>query len=271
MSEQSLMGLSVGMAMNGCKIILEIMFCDFITLIADQLINHATKFNDLYSSDLNIVIRTPSGGYRGYGATHSQSLESIFLGIPGMRIIAPNIFDEPGIVLKKSLDLGIPVLFIENKLDYSRDLFTLNDSLMDLTIIENNGFNVTKVGYKNEKPMMTIITYGGMVTSALKIQKELFFEEEITAEVIAVTSISNIDYKNIASFIDSKNVFSIEESCADFGWGSNLLFEIMKHKSLLHFDNFGAKKTIIPASSTLENVVLPSEKAIISKIKMIWE
>ena len=115
MSEQGFTGVAIGMAIAGLKPIVEIMFSDFLTLTVDQLVNHASKFCSMYSRPLSLVVRTPSGGFRGYGATHSQSMEFLFFGVPGLRIIAPNIFSAPGEVLRYALSLNAPVLFIENK------------------------------------------------------------------------------------------------------------------------------------------------------------
>ncbi|MFL7894258.1 MAG: alpha-ketoacid dehydrogenase subunit beta, partial [Anaerolineales bacterium] len=81
-SESGIIGLATGMALRGLHPIAEIMFGDFTTLIADQVINHAAKFRYMYNDQVRvpIVIRTPMGGRRGYGPTHSQTLEKLFLG-----------------------------------------------------------------------------------------------------------------------------------------------------------------------------------------------
>ena len=93
-SEASITGFSTGLAIAGFNPILEIMFGDFITLCTDQIINGSSKFHWMYGSkfDVPLVIRTPMGGRRGYGPTHSQTLESIFLGVPGIEIISPSKF-----------------------------------------------------------------------------------------------------------------------------------------------------------------------------------
>ncbi|HUV26149.1 MAG TPA: alpha-ketoacid dehydrogenase subunit beta, partial [Anaerolineales bacterium] len=90
-SEAGILGIATGLALRGYRPVVEIMFGDFVTLIADQVINHATKFRYMYNDQVNvpIVIRTPMGGRRGYGPTHSQTLEKLFLGTPGLRIFAP--------------------------------------------------------------------------------------------------------------------------------------------------------------------------------------
>ena len=90
-SEAGIVGVAAGMALRGLRPVVEIMFGDFITLAADQLVNHAAKFRWMYNDQVRVplVIRTPMGGRRGYGPTHSQTLEKLFLGVPGLKVLAP--------------------------------------------------------------------------------------------------------------------------------------------------------------------------------------
>ena len=120
-SEAGFVGLSTGMALRGLRPVVEIMFGDFVTLIADQVINHAAKFRWMYNNQVRVplVIRTPMGGRRGYGPTHSQTLEKLFMGVPGLRVLAPCALGDPGeLLLRAILDDDDPVLFVENKLLY---------------------------------------------------------------------------------------------------------------------------------------------------------
>jgi pyruvate/2-oxoglutarate/acetoin dehydrogenase E1 component len=120
-SEAGMVGLATGMALRGFRPVVEIMFGDFVTLIADQVINHAAKFRWMYNDQVRVplVIRTPMGGRRGYGPTHSQTLEKLFLGVPGLRVLAPCALGAPGSLLKQAiLEDDDPVLFVENKLLY---------------------------------------------------------------------------------------------------------------------------------------------------------
>ena len=101
--------------MRGLRPVVEIMFGDFVTLIADQVINHLAKFRYMYNDQLHvpIVIRTPMGGRRGYGPTHSQTLEKLFLGVPGLRILAPSTLDDPGqLLIEAILEDDDPVLLL---------------------------------------------------------------------------------------------------------------------------------------------------------------
>jgi len=89
-SEASLFGVAAGMALRGQRPILEIMFGDFIALGFDQVVNGISKFREMYDDQVTVplVVRTPMGGRRGYGPTHSQSLEKLLLGIPNICVVA---------------------------------------------------------------------------------------------------------------------------------------------------------------------------------------
>ena len=91
-SEAGLFGVAAGMAMRGYRPILEIMFGDFIALGFDQIVNGIGKFREMFDDQVRVpmVVRTPMGGRRGYGPTHSQSLEKLLLGVPGITVVAPS-------------------------------------------------------------------------------------------------------------------------------------------------------------------------------------
>jgi len=265
MSESALTGICIGMALNGYKPILEIMFGDFITLCADQIINHASKFKFIFGKDLNMIIRTPMGGYRGYGATHSQSLEKMYFGVPNVYIFAPNILINPGELLEQAISYNYLVLFVENKLDYSRDLIIKNDkydierdkisNLVEVNIAGENEFE----GY--------IITYGGMVEIALEIIWEIFIEQEKSLKLIIPSIISPID-KNILNLIEgNKDVYILEEGIKEGGFGSEISRLLLENNiRVKNFKIFAAKNEVIGASKYLENYVLPDKSRIIKQI-----
>ena len=77
--------------------IAEVMFGDFITLCFDQVVNHIAKYEAMYNGrrPARWSFRVPSGGHRGYGPTHSQSLEKHFLGVPHLKVVAASLFHDP--------------------------------------------------------------------------------------------------------------------------------------------------------------------------------
>ncbi|MDQ7007946.1 MAG: hypothetical protein Q9Q40_12005 [Acidobacteriota bacterium] len=121
-SEAALFGVSAGLALRGRRPVLEIMFGDFITLGLDQVINHIAKFREMYDEQVRVplVVRTPMGGRRGYGPTHSQSLEKLLVGIPGLTVVAASEYHDLRDMLLAAIACDDPVFFIENKLLYGR-------------------------------------------------------------------------------------------------------------------------------------------------------
>lgn len=120
-SESGFTGAAIGMALNGYKPILEYMFMDFSTQGIDQILNQAVKMNGMYNGQVTVPImfRTPAGGYRNYGPTHSQSLENIFASIPNLEIVYPySTQDYYSLFVYLVRNLKSPVLFIENKMLY---------------------------------------------------------------------------------------------------------------------------------------------------------
>ena len=159
-SEAALVGMGNGMALRGFHPSVEIMFGDFITLAADQIVNYAAKFRAMYAGQAAnpLVIRAPMGGGRGYGPTHSQTLEKIFFGIPGLRIVAPSLYHDPGELLKTAvLESQDPVLFVEHKLLYAREILPAGE-----TMPGRDGFPTRVLrNYASGEPDATLIAYGG--------------------------------------------------------------------------------------------------------------
>ncbi|OGO72164.1 MAG: hypothetical protein A2Z49_11430, partial [Chloroflexi bacterium RBG_19FT_COMBO_56_12] len=196
LSEAGITGVAAGMALRGLHPVVEIMFGDFLSLAADQLINHIAKFRWMYNDQvrLPLVIRTPMGGRRGYGPTHSQSLEKFFLGIPGLRVLAPAALSTPGygpgdLLYRTILESDDPVLFIENKLLYLLPVQSAG-TLMD--------FNLTTLPAASERaapaysltirgappPTLTLAAYGYMADLAQQAVLRLAYDHEIFTELI---------------------------------------------------------------------------------------
>ena len=123
-SEASLFGVAAGMALRGQRPILEIMFGDFVALGLDQIVNGISKFREMYDDQVTVplVVRAPMGARRGYGPTHSQSLEKLLLGIPNICVVAASECHDVGALLTAAVDDERPVFFIENKLLYGRTI-----------------------------------------------------------------------------------------------------------------------------------------------------
>jgi len=269
-SEQAITGISIGMALRGNVSIVEIMFGDFTTLAFDQLLQHVSKFTLMYGVklDLPFILRTPMGGFRGYGPTHSQSLEKHFLGIPGLKVIALNQLIHPKVIFNRILKNRQPVLLVENKTLYTKKMY---ESLIDGYNFEINDndetYPVVRLRASEGNSDITIVCYGGIVDEILKATEILFVEEEILADIFVVSDLSNAYVSGLIDSISNTNKLCIVEegnSFASFSSEvvSNLIENNCSNYKLLRISN----NTIVPSSRELEQNVLPTCSSIKSSI-----
>lgn len=277
-SEASITGLASGMALRGLHPVLEIMFADFLTLCADQIVNHAGKFCSMYGDidTLPMVIRVATGGYRGYGPTHSQSTEKLFFGFPGVTIAAPSHFHDSGLLLEKAIESQELTLFMEHKLLYAQKVLS--------TDRESNykGFEVWRKDSgiaetvvltpceEGENPMITIVTYGGISSEVFSAARAVFLEEEITCEIVIPATIKPLQINEIVESVRrTGRVLIVEEAHLSWGWGAEVVAQIVQScfESLrCPVARLAAKDEIIPCARSLENVVLPQEQEVIREL-----
>ena len=272
-SEAAITGIGTGLALAGMKPIVEIMFGDFSTLIFDQLIQHACKFRLMYNNQIEVplIIRTPMGGGRGYGPTHSQSIEKHFLGITDLSLVALNHRINPEPIFSNILTkINHPHLIIENKLVYTQKV---NDkSILGYSILSSDeDFPTVCITPEDETSDCTILCYGGVLQSVEDILTTVFEEEEISCEVICPMLINPI---NIAPIIDSvnksKRLLIIEEGTSVSAWGSEILALLTEHNIVLKKMIRMGNNTIIPCSGVAEKNLLPNNKTIIENINRLF-
>ncbi|NIM95621.1 MAG: alpha-ketoacid dehydrogenase subunit beta [Anaerolineales bacterium] len=274
-SEAGIVGVGVGMALRGLRPVIEIMFGDFITLTADQLINHAAKFRWMSSDQVSvpIVVRTPMGGGRSYGPTYSQTLEKHFLGTPGLRVIAPTALGDPEALLRTVvLHEDDPVLFIEHKLLYSLEV--QSNSEHSEFVINHAGdrypvYHVRLAGAP--PPMLTLAAYGFMAELACKATMALAYEDEIFAEIIVPTQIGLIDLDFVLERASvTGKLLALEEGTLRHGWGAEVLAQTLERGGVgIRAHRIGAMDMPIPSAALLEAAVLPGEDDIISAVRMM--
>jgi len=268
-SESAIVGIAVGMAMRGLRPIVEIMFGDFITLCADQIINHAAKFGPMFCSKVSVplVIRTPMGGGRGYGPTHSQSLEKLFLGIPQLTVIAPSQFHNPGKILGYAvISTNGPVLFIEHKLLYARKLILEESFPLSVeTLQDETGYPIAIIkNFEEREPDVVIVSYGGMAILIEEVMRKLY-EEEIRILACIPSNLSLIPMDILVPIGEScKKVVVVEEGAGLFGWSAEVScqFYTSLQNSGLTVRRITSLSSIIPAARHLEKKALPSSKLI---------
>jgi pyruvate/2-oxoglutarate/acetoin dehydrogenase E1 component len=266
-SEAAIVGIANGMALRGLRPVAEIMFGDFVTLIVDQLVNHAAKFRWMYNNNVNvpIVIRTPMGGRRGYGPTHSQSLEKMFLGVPGLKVVAPNTLGNAGLLLEDAISDDYPVLFVEHKLLYPRS--QLEPGKGDLTDFEYQQFGETFQSYllrfPNHNPQITVASYGYNFELARSVVIDLLMEHEIYTEIVLFSQLSPFEMEPLFdSLMRTKKLLTIEEGTLALGWGAEVAARAVESMNGLHVRRVAALDFPIANARTLEDAILPSHESI---------
>ncbi|GIK75575.1 MAG: dehydrogenase E1 protein subunits alpha/beta [Chloroflexota bacterium] len=296
--EATIVGMSVGMALRGLRPIAEIMFGDFVALAADQIVNHAAKYPAMYNGQVGapLVIRTPMGGGRGYGPTHSQSLERLFFGIPHLKIVAASHLHNAGALLRQAVADPEPVIFVEHKLLYPLALVrgeigrlrdwrvengewapvTDDDVLQMAEGVDRFGYPVamTRNYGDGETPDVTVIAYGGMSRLLAPLLAEMA-AEEIRVLACLPACISPLDAAPLVwAAAQSGRVLVAEESPVAFGWGAEVATQVHALAGdRLHAPvaRLGAAPTVIPAAKPLEDAVLPSQAMLAAQIFKLLE
>ncbi len=269
-SEAGFAGIANGLALNGFKPIVEIMFGDFSTLILDQILNHAAKFSWMYAGkkDVPVLIRIPSGGRRGYGPTHSQSLEHIFMGYPNISVIAPTIYHDVKAILQNAYnEMSSPVVFVEYKSFYAQYMKGNTD---DNFIVESDGkkFDTLNFFIEKEQVDVAVICYGEMLMEAKQAAWELMIEHEINVQIVCPCYIYPFPVEEIYKSISQKTekIFVIENAFEDLGWAQGIAYHIMRRDMVESISRtvqvIAPIQSYIPSSIELEKEVLVSSKKI---------
>lgn len=262
-SEGAIAGVATGMAIRGMKPVAEIMFGDFLTLCADQIVNHAAKFRTMYGRDVPVplVIRTPMGGGRGYGATHSQSIEKMFLGVPNLKVVAPSHVHDPGALLRCAIEENDdPILFIEHKLLYPKDLIDRNGPLEIDWRDADSGFPTALVSNApGAIPDITVIAYGGMAPPLLEVM-EKFRSEEINVLAALPSRLDPLPVDTLKeAALQSRRILIVEEGTEGFTWGaevSAVLNERLHESFAAPVRRLASLSSIIPTCADGEKDVL---------------
>jgi 2-oxoisovalerate dehydrogenase E1 component len=272
-SEAAVVGTGIGLALSGYRPIVEIMFADFTTLAMDQLFNHAVKFPGMFrDTEVPLIIRTPSGGWRGYGPTHSQCLEGLFSGVPGLTVLSPTHRHPIGTLLKAAvLRWPNPTMFFEHKLLYGEradpGAFVPLDPHPDDPGLELFPTIVRRA----EQPDVTVVTYGGMLPMVERWCEELA-GEEIEIEIIAPALLNPLPrHQLVAYLLDRRAVLFVEEGYADSGPGPQLGAALLEAGFTGRFRRVGTPPVPIPAARSLEVEILPGRVQLIEAIAGVLE
>ncbi len=266
-SEGAIAGVSAGLALAGMRPIAEIMFGDFLTLCFDQIANHISKYRAMYNGAAScpVILRTPSGGGRAYGPTHSQSLEKHFFGVPHLRVAAASLFHDPKMLFEDFLRSEDPVLYIEHKLLYPQHLRfpeqgRLEDSYAQLEGSE--GFLPT-LGISAVSPgdcSITVLAYGYQACLVEALVQKLAIEEEIFIHLLVPAQIAPVDWAPVIRSVNrTGRLITVEEGTGGWSWGteaaaviSRECFQTLREPVRV----LASEKEIIPSAKQQEKEVL---------------
>jgi len=190
LAEASIVGVAIGMAMEGLRPIAEIQFADFIYPAFNQIVGEAAKTRYRSNGDYTcpLVIRTPYGGGVRGALSHSVSVEALFYHVPGLKILAPSTPADIKGLLTAAIEDPDPVLFLEHKKTYRLVKGPVPEGHFVLPI--------GKADVKKEGSQLTVVSYGLYVHQALDAARQLE-TEDVSVEVIDLRSIRPMDRETI--------------------------------------------------------------------------
>jgi len=264
-SESAIIGTAVGAAITGMRPVAEIMFGDLTALAMDQIANQAAKIRYMFGGQAKcpLVIRTPFGAGVNIASHHSQSLEAWFMHVPGLYVAVPSTpYDAKGL-LKAAIRGDNPVFFCEHKL-----LYPIQGEVPE----EDYTISFGRADVKREGSDATIIATLYMVHNALNAADELA-KEGVSVEVVDPRTLTPLDKKTIVESVKKTGrLIIVTEDCKTAGVSAEIA-ALVAEEAIDYLDapikRVAEPDTPIPFSSTLEQYVIPNEKAIINAIKEI--
>jgi len=263
LSEDAMTGVAIGAAIAGLRPIHVHIRMDFMLLCMNQLVNMAAKAHYMYNGQVKVplVVRTMIGRSWGQGAQHSQALQSLFMHIPGLKVVAPtNAHDAKGCMISSIRDNN-PVIFIEHRLLYSIDGYVPYESY-------EVPLGKARVLQKGDD--ITIVAISHMMMEALRARKHLE-AFGIQAEVIDPITLSPLDMQTIMlSLRKTRRLLVVDNAWLTCGASSEVItqvYEICREtgEDLPIMGRMGFAFTTCPTTKPLENVFYPNGVTIAAK------
>ena len=259
-SELALAGAAFGSAVTGLRPVIEIMFGDFLTLAMDMIVNQATKYRFLTQEQVSVplVIRSVVGAGGRFGAIHSQMPASWFMGVPGLKIVAPSTPADAKSLLRAAIRDDNPVLFFEHK-----RLYALEGEVDGIV------GTLGEAAVVREGSDLTLVTAMKSVHDALEAAETLE-QDRISVEVIDLRTLRPIDVDTVLASVRKTNrIVVVEEGPLTGGWAGEVL-ACVTEQGLGHLDDawrIATPNTPIPYSPPLEDVFLPGPDRIVADIR----
>ena len=265
-SELGIVGAAVGAALVGMKPIVEIQFSDFTAQAMDQIVNQAAKIHFMLGGELSVpmVLRAPSGSGTGAAAQHSQSLESWFAHVPGLKVVLPSSPADAKGLLLAALDDPNPVIVLEHKLLYKTSGHVPEEMYR------------TPIGVSNtvrEGSDLTIVATGVMVSRSLEAAAQLA-SQGVEATVIDVRTLSPLDMDPInASVAKTGRLMLVQEAPKHVGFMAEVAARVAEGPAIYSLTEPVTRlcgiDVPIPYAPQLEKAVVPQLDDIVAGAKSL--
>ena len=263
-AESALVGAGVGAAMGGLRPVVELMTINFSLLAIDQIVNNAAKVRYMFGGQVKVplVIRLPAG-WGQLGATHSQTFESWYSHIPGLKVVMPGTpYDAKGL-LKTAIRSDDPVVFIEHSL-----LYGLRGEVPEGEYV----LPIGKADVKREGRDVTIVTYSRMLQVSLRAAETLA-QRGIEAEVVDLRTLRPLDMDTVVrSFQKTNRAVIVEEGWRTCGMGAEIASQIYERA----FDYVNAPIVLVsaaevpvPYARNLELLAIPNEESVVRAVRQV--
>lgn len=260
-SEQAIVGAAIGAALKGMRPVVELMFADFAAVCFDQIANELAKYRYMTGGqvDVPVTIRMANGASLGFGAQHSQTVESWFLNVPGLALVAPSTPQDAYGLLRAAIQSPDPVLFFEHK-----GLYGAKGEVDPAAPAEAIGSaRIRRAGTD-----VTIVGTQLMAARALAAADELA-GGGAEAEVVDLRSLAPMD---VATVVESTGrtgrLVLVQEGPLSGGWASTLLARMVvagadlgPHPAVVTSDDVP-----VPYAASLESAWLPDVERIVAAV-----
>ena len=264
-SETCIVGSGVGAALTGMRPIVDMHFADFVTTGMDEIANQMAKIRYMFGGQAKIpmVLWAPDGGGLSAAAQHSQSLESWFVHIPGLKVVAPSEPSDVKGLIKAAIRDDDPVIFFQHKRLFAQTGHVSEDEYI---------IPIGSAAVKRPGKDITILTYSRMTYLCLEAAEQLA-KEEIDVEIVDLRTLKPLDFALIAESVKKTyNVLIVHEACLTGGFGGEIaarigeeLFDYLDAPVM----RIGAKDVPIPFSPVMEDFVLPKVSDVVEGVKKV--
>ena len=268
-AEMGFAGIGVGAAMVGLRPIIEFMTFNFSLVAIDQIVNNAAKIFQMSGGQYNIpiVFRGPGGPAVQVGSQHSQSLESYYAHVPGLKVVMPSTALDAKGLLKSAIRDDNPVVFIEGE-----TLYNTTWEVPDATEADEGLIPIGVADVKRAGTDVTLIAWSKMVWTCLEAAKQLA-DDDINAEVVDVRSLRPLDVATLAASVNKTGrCVIVEVGWPVAGYGAEVAYQMQKHcMDMLDapIERVTSDDVPMPYAKNLEDEAQPQVKDVVAAVRRV--